>query len=112
MLDRAQLRLLALGKGKQMVSHRLLSYDTTNFYTFVASTNRRSHVRDSTAGGRYTLISKSKTLPARVKRYWRAKGNIAHDHRRSTVFSTAPPKNSLCFSGESIRLSGAQSRFC
>jgi hypothetical protein len=32
-LDRAQLRLLDLWKGKQMVSRRLLAYDTTNFYT-------------------------------------------------------------------------------
>jgi hypothetical protein len=41
-LDRAQLQLLALWKDKQLVSHRLLSYDTTNFYTFVASTNNRN----------------------------------------------------------------------
>lgn len=41
-LDRAQLRLLALWKNQQMVSHRLLSYDATNFYTFVASTNARN----------------------------------------------------------------------
>jgi len=41
-LDRAQLRLLALWKDKQMVSRRLLSYDSTNFYTFVASTNGRN----------------------------------------------------------------------
>ena len=32
-LDRAQLRLLDLWKNKQMVSRRLLAYDTTNFYT-------------------------------------------------------------------------------
>jgi len=30
-LDRAQLRLLQLWKDQHLVSHRLLSYDTTNF---------------------------------------------------------------------------------
>jgi hypothetical protein len=32
-LDHAQLRLLDLWKVKQMVSRRLLAYDTTNFHT-------------------------------------------------------------------------------
>jgi hypothetical protein len=32
-LDRAQLRVLDLWKGKQMVSRHLLAYDTTNFHT-------------------------------------------------------------------------------
>jgi len=36
-LDQAQLRMLGLWKEKQMVSRRLLSYDTTNFYTYIAS---------------------------------------------------------------------------
>jgi len=56
-LDRAQLRLLALWKDKQMVSHRLLSYDTTNFYTFVASTNNRNTLaqRGHNKQGRHNL---------------------------------------------------------
>src|ERR1700689_4539131 len=41
-LDRAQLRLLDLWRGKQMVSRRLLAYDTTNFYTYIASNNTRN----------------------------------------------------------------------
>jgi transposase len=56
-LDRAQLALLALWKNKQMVSHRLLSYDTTNFYTFVASTNDRNSLaqRGHNKQGRHNL---------------------------------------------------------
>ena len=56
-LDRAQLGLLALWKDKQMVSHRLLSYDTTNFYTFVASTNSRNTLaqRGHNKQGRHNL---------------------------------------------------------
>jgi hypothetical protein len=36
-LDRAQLSLLDLWKGKQRVSRHLLAYDTTNFHTYIAS---------------------------------------------------------------------------
>jgi transposase len=56
-LDRAQLKLLALWKDKQMVSRRLLSYDSTNFYTFVASTNRRNTLaqRGHNKQGRHNL---------------------------------------------------------
>jgi transposase len=56
-LDRAQLRLLALWKDKQMISPRLLSYDTTNFYTFVASTNQRNQLaqRGHNKQGRHNL---------------------------------------------------------
>jgi transposase len=43
-LDEAQRRLVGVWKGKQLVSRRLLAYDTTNFYTFVASTNQRNHL--------------------------------------------------------------------
>jgi hypothetical protein len=35
-LERAQLALLGLWKEKQLVSRRLLAYDTTNFYTYIA----------------------------------------------------------------------------
>ena len=41
-LEQAQIRLLGLWKEKQLVSRRLLAYDTTNFYTYVASTNERN----------------------------------------------------------------------
>jgi transposase len=56
-LDRAQSRLLALWKDKQLVSHRLLSYDSTNFYTFVASTNGRNSIaqRGHNKQGRHNL---------------------------------------------------------
>jgi transposase len=56
-LDRAQMRLLALWKDKQLVSHRLLSYDSTNFYTFVASTNGRNTIaqRGHNKQGRHNL---------------------------------------------------------
>src|ERR1700674_1630656 len=56
-LDRAQLRLLDLWKGKQMVSRRLLAYDTTNFYTYIASNNTRNEVaqRGHNKQGRHNL---------------------------------------------------------
>ena len=56
-LDRAQLRLLDLWKGKQMVSRRLLAYDTTNFYTYIASNNTRNQLaqRGHNKQGRHNL---------------------------------------------------------
>jgi len=43
-LDQAQSRLLAAWKDRQLVSRRVLAYDTTNFYTWVASTNTRNQL--------------------------------------------------------------------
>ena len=40
-LEQAQTRLLGVWKDRQLVSRRLLAYDTTNFHTYVASTNSR-----------------------------------------------------------------------
>jgi transposase len=56
-LDEAQRRLVGVWKGKQLVSRRLLAYDTTNFYTFVASTNQRNHLaqRGHNKQGRHNL---------------------------------------------------------
>jgi len=56
-LDQAQLRLLGLWKEKRMVSRRLLSYDTTNFYTYIASNNTRNQLaqRGHNKQGRHNL---------------------------------------------------------
>lgn len=56
-LEEAQLRLLAVWKEKQLVSRRLLAYDTTNFYTWTASTNQRNHLaqRGHNKQGRHNL---------------------------------------------------------
>ena len=56
-LDQAQLRLLGLWKEKQLVSRRLLSYDTTNFYTYIASHNTRNELaqRGHNKQGRHNL---------------------------------------------------------
>lgn len=56
-LEQAQIRLLALWKEKQLVSRRLLAYDTTNFFTWIASTNARSHLaqRGHNKQGRHNL---------------------------------------------------------
>src|SRR5450631_51425 len=43
-LEQAQILLLGAWKQKQMVSRRLLAYDTTNFHTYVATTNTRSQL--------------------------------------------------------------------
>jgi len=49
--------LLGLWKEKQLVSRRLLSYDTTNFYTYIASNNTRNEVaqRGHNKQGRHNL---------------------------------------------------------
>ena len=51
------MRLLGLWKEKQLVSHRLLAYDTTNFYTYIASDNSRNHLaqRGHNKQGRHNL---------------------------------------------------------
>jgi transposase len=56
-LEEAQLRLLGLWNEKQVVSSRLLAYDTTNFYTYIASNNQRNHVaqRGHNKQGRHNL---------------------------------------------------------
>src|SRR5208283_220050 len=56
-LEQAQLRLLGLWKQKQLVSRRLLGYDTTNFYTYIASTNTQNHLaqRGHNKQGRHNL---------------------------------------------------------
>jgi len=56
-LEQAQIRLLGLWKEKQLVSRRILAYDTTNFYTYVASTNERNHLaqRGHNKQGRHNL---------------------------------------------------------
>ena len=56
-LEQAQILLLGVCKQKQLVSRRLLAYDTTNFYTFVASTNQRNGLaqRGHNKQGRHNL---------------------------------------------------------
>src|SRR5881296_2297301 len=56
-LEEAQQRLLAVWKDKQLVSRRLLAYDTTNFYTWTASTNQRNSLaqRGHNKQGRHNL---------------------------------------------------------
>ncbi len=56
-LDQAQSRLLGVWKKKQLVSRRVLAYDTTNFYTYVASTNDRNTLaqRGHNKQGRHNL---------------------------------------------------------
>jgi transposase len=56
-LDQAQVCLLGSWKEKQLVSRRLLAYDTTNFYTYIASTNTRNELaqRGHNKQGRHNL---------------------------------------------------------
>src|SRR5206468_4058477 len=56
-LEQAQSALLGCWKDRQMVSRRLLAYDTTNFYTWTASTNQRNHLarRGHNKQGRHNL---------------------------------------------------------
>ena len=56
-LEEAQVRLLGLWKEKQLLSRRLLAYDTTNLHTFIATTNTRNTVaqRGHNKQGRHNL---------------------------------------------------------
>ncbi len=56
-LEEAQVRLLGVWKEKQLVGRRLLAYDTTNFYTYIASTNDRADLaqRGHNKQGRHNL---------------------------------------------------------
>ena len=56
-LEQAQLRLLGLWKEKQLVSRRLLAYDTTNFHTYIATSNSRNTLaqRGHNKQGRHNL---------------------------------------------------------
>jgi len=56
-LAQAQVRLLEVWKQKQLVGRRLLAYDTTNFYTYIASTNARNDLaqREHNKQGRHNL---------------------------------------------------------
>src|SRR6516164_8246921 len=56
-LEKAQLALLGLWKQKQLVSRRLLAYDPTNFYTYIASNNTRNQLaqRGHNKQGRHNL---------------------------------------------------------
>jgi len=56
-LEEAQFRLLAAWKEKQLVNRRLLAYDTTNFYTWTATTNQRNSLaqRGHNKQGRHHL---------------------------------------------------------
>jgi transposase len=56
-LSRAQSLLLGLWKQKEGFGRRFLAYDTTNFYTFIASTNTRNQLaqRGHNTQGRHNL---------------------------------------------------------
>lgn len=56
-LQQAQSRLLGVWKEKQLISRRLLAYDTTNFHTYIASTNQRNGLaqRGHNKQGRHNL---------------------------------------------------------
>jgi transposase len=56
-LEEAQARLLGLWKEQQLVGQRLLAYDTTNFHTYIATTNTRNHLaqRGHNKQGRHDL---------------------------------------------------------
>jgi transposase len=56
-LQEAQMRLLACWKDQKLVSRRLLAYDTTNFHTYIASTNERNQLaqRGHNKQGRHHL---------------------------------------------------------
>ncbi len=56
-LEEAQLQMLGLWKEKQLVTRRLLAYDTTNFYTYIASNNERNSLaqRGHNKQGRHNL---------------------------------------------------------
>lgn len=56
-LEEAQQRWVGRWRSRQLVSRRVLAYDTTNFYTFIASTNQRNTLaqRGHNKPGRHNL---------------------------------------------------------
>ena len=56
-LDHAQARLLGLWRDRDQISSRILAYDTTNFYTYIATTNTRTQLaqRGHNKQGRHNL---------------------------------------------------------
>lgn len=56
-LDHAQARLLGLWRDRDQISSRMLAYDTTNFYTYIATTNTRTQLaqRGHNKQGRHNL---------------------------------------------------------
>lgn len=56
-LDRAQAVLLGRWRAQHVVSERLLAYDTTNFHTYIATTNARNQIaqRGHNKQGRHQL---------------------------------------------------------
>jgi transposase len=56
-LDQAQMSVLEVWKQRHVVGRRLLAYDTTNFHTYIASTNTRSELaqRGHNKQGRHNL---------------------------------------------------------
>jgi transposase len=56
-LEEVQQRLLGLWRSQQLVSRRVLAYDTTNFHTYIASTNQRNRLaqRGHQKQGRHNL---------------------------------------------------------
>jgi transposase len=56
-LEEAQKLLVGIWKQKQGMAQRLLAYDTTNFYTYIASTNTRNELaqRGHNKQGRHNL---------------------------------------------------------
>ena len=75
-LEQAQLRLLGLWKEKQLVSRRLLAYDTTNFYTYIASTNTRNQLAQRASRACWTRTRlrgrRSRSCWIKVRRLWAA----------------------------------------
>jgi len=56
-LEQAQTRLLGMWKEKHLLGQRVLAYDTTNFFTWIASTNQRNTLaqRGHNKQGRHDL---------------------------------------------------------
>jgi transposase len=56
-LDHAQARLLGLWRDRDQISSRMLAYDTTNFYTYIATSNTRTQLaqRGHNKQGRHNL---------------------------------------------------------
>jgi hypothetical protein len=65
-MEQAQLRLLGLWREKQLVGHRMLAYDTTSFYTYIANPNTRNQLAQR-AHNKQGLLQ---AVPRQAKAAW------------------------------------------
>jgi hypothetical protein len=92
---RAQLRLLDLWKDKRMVSRRLLAYDTTNFYTYIASNNTRNDLAQRGHNSLSWFPAEGEPTSATSVAGRAIPNSTAHSQRRTARFLMDSPRHQV-----------------